>query len=111
MSEERSGFSGEVGSAELSLSVGGMSYSLATESFELNSAVAELYARTFSYSGHSRSPAIVRAYYVGNRLAVRTGFWGVNKLFVERRLELLVDLYLIAGHHLVGFVGHADHRL
>jgi len=34
-----------------------------------------------------------------------------KNLFVEWRLELLVDLDLIACDELVGFVGHADHRL
>jgi len=73
ISGTRSSFSDEMGSAVLSFSVGGMSYSFAERvSAELcqRRAVVE----PFHCSGLARAPAIVPAYYIGNRLAARTGF-------------------------------------
>src|SRR5712692_5926511 len=67
--------------------------------------------RTSSLFGARRATAIVRAYYRGNRVAVGTGFLIEGISIFERGLELRVDLDLVAGDQLVGFVGHADHRL
>src|ERR1700688_901069 len=68
--------------------------------------------RTFSLFGWWRTPAIVRAYYDRNRAGRWYRFFceGARSIF-ERRLELLVDLDLVAGHQLVGFVGHSNDRL
>src|SRR5258708_15890032 len=93
---------------------GGMSGSLATES-SAETLPLQSCARTFLYSGRPERPSY-------STCVLRWNIWPFvqvfgerkireSKLFVERKLELLVDLDLIPGDQLVGFVGHADDRL
>lgn len=87
-----------------------MSYSLA-EKVSPVSASRRVAREPLYCSGHPDKPAIVRAYYAGNRLAVCTGFFGRTNLFVERILELLIDFHLIPRNHLIRLVRHPYHRL
>src|SRR5712664_1905455 len=69
-------------------------------------------ARTFLYSRRPERASYSTCVLRWNILSVRTGRKiRESKLFVERKLELLVDLDLIPGDQLVGFVGHTNDRL